>query len=256
MKNYRLFLIDLDGTIYRGQDTIASGVCFVQRLKEKQKDFLFLTNNTTRTPAMVVKKLAYHGVQTDPQHIYTPSMATSSYLLKKIKRPVKVFLIGQAGLFSEILSHPEFIYDEVDPDYVIVGMDTDLTYHKVRLAATAIRNGAQFICTNADMNLPSGQELLPGNGSQCAMIAAASGKKPFVVGKPEALIVNMALAKCQAQAEETLIVGDNYDTDILAGIHAQVDQLLVLTGVTKRQDLSNKLQPTIVVDNLDEVEIS
>lgn len=256
MKKYKLYLIDLDGTIYRGKDTISSGVRFVKRLEKHHLDYLFLTNNTTRTPQMVVKKLRYHGVYTNENCIYTPSMATASYLLQKITRPVKVFIIGQAGLYSEILSHPELRYDEVSPDYVIVGMDTDLTYHKIRLAVTAIRNGAKFICTNADLNLPAGNELLPGNGSQCAMITAASGQKPFVVGKPEKLIIEKALELKGCRAKDALIIGDNYDTDILAGINANVDQLLTLTGVTKESDLNGKRLPTCIVNNLDEVDFN
>lgn len=255
MKDYRLYLIDLDGTIYRGHDTIASGVDFVHRLQEQGKSYLFLTNNTTRTPEMVVKKLAGHGVETDCEHIYTPSMATVSYLLSRDpKRPLKVFLIGQVGLFSEILKYSEFSYSEVDPDYVIVGMDTDLTFHKVRVATTAIRRGAKFIGTNADLNLPAGNELLPGNGSQCAMIAAASGQSPLFIGKPEALIVDMALNRCHCKRQDALIVGDNYDTDIKAGFNAKVDQLLVLTGVTQRKDLAGARPATYVCNSLDEVQ--
>lgn len=254
MKDYRLFLIDLDGTIYRGPDTIESGVRFVKRLNRLHKDYLFLTNNTTRTPGMVVRKLAGHGLKTDIAHVYTPSMATASYLLAAAPyKKIKVYIIGQIGLFSEILSHDRFELDDQKPDYVIVGMDTDLTYHKVRVASTAIRRGAKFISTNADLNLPSGNELLPGNGSQCAMIAASSGQKPLVIGKPEALIVNYALKKMRTDKTDAILVGDNYKTDIVAGFNAHVDQLLVLSGVTQRADLQGKKKPTITVDSLDQV---
>lgn len=256
MKDYQAYLIDLDGTIYRGEDTIESGVRFVKRLIQKGKDYLFLTNNTTRTPQMVVDKLKGHGIVTDKDHVYTPSMATAEYLLShNPKRPIGVYIIGQIGLWTEILQRPEFEYREDQPDYVIVGMDTDLTYNKVRVATRAIRNGAKFIGTNADLNLPLGDELIPGNGSQCAMIAAASGQEPFYIGKPEAIIVDMALKKINRQKSESLIVGDNYQTDISAGFNSQVDQLLTLTGVTQRADLQDKLQPTIVVNDLDEYEL-
>lgn len=254
MKDYRLFLIDLDGTIYRGKETVASGVRFVHRLDQAQKNYLFLTNNTTRTPQMVVDKLRGHGVITDSKHIYTPSMATVSYILshRKTRAKIGVYIIGEIGLWSELLNHPAFEIREHHPDYVIVGMDTDLTYHKVRVATKAIREGAVFIGTNADMNLPLGNELIPGNGSQCAMIEAASGQKPIYIGKPAAIIVNMALKKLGFTKQESVLVGDNYDTDIKAGFNSHVDQILTLTGVTRRTELAGKKPPTIVVNNLDE----
>lgn len=254
MKDYRLFLIDLDGTIYRGKETVASGVRFVHRLDQAKKNYLFLTNNTTRTPQMVVDKLRGHGVITDCHHIYTPSMATASYILSHRQKQGKigVYIIGEIGLWSELLRHPAFEIREKHPDYVIVGMDTDLTYHKVRVATKAIRDGAVFIGTNADMNLPLGNELIPGNGSQCAMIEAASGRKPTYIGKPSAIIVDMALKKWGFSKQESVLVGDNYDTDIKAGFNSQVDQILTLTGVTRKPELTGKKQPTVVVSNLDE----
>lgn len=256
MKDYQAFLIDLDGTVYRGKDTIKSGVRFVHRLIEQKKEYLFLTNNTTRTPQMVVDKLKGHGIETDIDHVYTPSMATVSYILSKNhQKKIGVYIIGQIGLWSEVLKHPEFEIDEKHPDYVIVGMDTDLTYHKVTVASQAIRKGAIFIGTNADMNLPTGDELIPGNGSQCAFVAAASGVKPFYIGKPESIIVNMALEKIGYSKSDSLLVGDNYDTDIKAGFNSNVDQLLTLTGVTQKDDLQNKRQPSFVVNNLDEFEL-
>ncbi|MGQ5709933.1 TIGR01457 family HAD-type hydrolase [Lactobacillus sp. PSON] len=258
MNDYKLYLIDLDGTVYRGDETIASGVNFVHRLQQKGKDYLFLTNNTTRTLEMVVEKLAKHGIVTDTDHVYTPSMATATYILNKHPHDKKigVYIIGEIGLKSELLSqHPEFELNEENPEYVIVGMDTDLTYHKVRVATRAIRNGATFIGTNADLNLPLGDELIPGNGSQCEFIAAATGQRPFYIGKPEPIIVDMALNLTGHTSEETLIVGDNYNTDIRAGFNSDVDQMLTLTGVTTKEDINGKRQPTILVNNLDEYKI-
>lgn len=257
MKDYRLFLIDLDGTIYRGQDTIASGVRFIKRLESLEKDYLFLTNNTTRTPQMVVEKLAKHGINTDISHIYTPCMATTSYILSQAKenKKIGVYLIGQVGLWSEFFKHPEFELNPNDPAYVVVGMDTDLTYHKVQIATNAIRKGAIFIGTNADLNLPSEKGLLPGNGSQCAMIAAASGCEPIYIGKPAKIIVELLLKQRNCLKEDALIIGDNYETDIKAGFNSQVDQLLVLTGITKKVDIQGKRQPTLIVNNLDEIKL-
>lgn len=256
MKDYQIFLIDLDGTIYRGDQTVASGVRFVHRLIQAHKDYLFLTNNTTRTPQMVVDKLKGHGVITDPAHVYTPSMATVSYILAHDHRhQIGVYIIGEIGLWSEILKQPQFELNEKDPAYVIVGMDKDMTYHKVRVASRAIRQGATFIGTNADLNLPLGDELIPGAGSQCVMVAAASGQQPLYIGKPSPIIVKMALAKTGYKKSQALLVGDNYNTDIKAGFNSDVDQLLTLTGVTQKKELRNCRQPTILVNNLDEFKL-
>lgn len=251
---YKIFLLDLDGTIYRGSDTINSGVRFVKRLDKLGLKYLFLTNNTTRTPQMVVDKLKGHGIETTADKIYTPCMATASYMIDNNpeKKHIGVYIIGQVGLWSEILNRPEFYYDEESPDYVIVGMDTDLTYHKVSVATNCIRNGATFIGTNADRNLPSGNKLYPGNGSLCAMVEIASGQKPIFIGKPESIIVKNALDLVGYTSDEALIVGDNYPTDIMAGFNSNVDTLLTLTGVTTKEYLVGKRQPTYVVDNLDQ----
>ena len=254
MKQYGGYLIDLDGTVYRGSDTVASGVRFVKRVQQAGTKCIFLTNNTTRTPEMVVAKLKGHGVETDIDHVYTPSLASVAYLRAQNpdKQKIRVYLIGQTGLFSAFQNDPHFYITDQDPDYVVVGMDTDLTYHKLRVATRAIRSGAGFIGTNADMNLPLGDELVPGNGSQCAMLTAATGQDPLYIGKPSPIIVDMALARYGLKKEETLIVGDNYQTDICAGLNSGVDSLLTLTGITQRADIADAKQPTYVVESLDE----
>ena len=203
---------------------------------------------------MVVDKLKTHGITTDVAHVYTPCLACMSYLEQHYpqQKPYHVYLIGQIGLKSAFWENTHFLIDDQKPDFVIVGMDTDLTYHKIRVAVKAIRQGARFIGTNADLNLPIADELLPGNGSQCAMIAAATGVKPFYIGKPSSVIIDMALQKFHFSKDETLIVGDNYQTDIQAGINSHVDTLLTLTGVTRRSELVGKTAPTHIVDDLSE----
>lgn len=254
MKDYKAYLIDLDGTIYRGDQTIQSGVDFVDQVVKKKKDYLFLTNNTTRTPKMVVEKLKKHGITTDESHVYTPSMATASYILQHDRNErIGVYIIGEIGLFKELLQHDRIELEEISPDYVIVGLDYDLTYNKIRIATKAIRKGATFIGTNADVNIPIGSELAPGNGAQCQMIAIASGQIPLYIGKPEAIIVDKALSLLNCKPENAVIVGDNYNTDIKAGFNSGVDQILTLTGITDRSYLEGKRKPTYVVNNLDEL---
>ena len=185
-------------------------------------------------------------------------MATESFLLAQNPGAAKipVYIIGQIGLVQGLLKNERFYYDDRNPKYVIVGMDTDLTYHKIRVATRSIRGGATFIGTNADKNLPSGDELLPGNGALCTMIEVATGVKPTYIGKPSSIIVSSALKMLNAQSQDAILVGDNYDTDIMAGINCGIDSLLTMTGVTTKEQLDEKdKQPTYVVENLDEWEL-
>lgn len=255
MKKYSCYLIDLDGTIYRGPQTIESGVKFIHRLDQENIPYLFLTNNTTRTPKMVIKKLQKHGIDTDIEHIYTPVLATETYIIEHNPKGqrIPIYIIGQTGLWQGLLNNPRFYIDDQNPKYVVVGMDTDLTYHKIRVATRAIRDGAIFIGTNSDKVLPDGDELLPGNGSLCRMIETATDSKPKFIGKPAAYIVDYALKLMKTNKEDALIVGDNYDTDIKAGINSNLDSLITLTGVTTREELKlKKIQPTYTVNNLSE----
>lgn len=254
MKQYGAYLIDLDGTIYRGKEKIESGVRFVKRLQEKKIPYLFLTNNTTRTPEMAVTNLKKHGVETDVSHIYTPVLATKTYLkeLNPDLAKIPVYLIGQQGVMEGIISDSHFYLEEQNPKYVIVGMDTDLTYKKIRTACRAIRNGAIFVSTNADKVLPTANELLPGNGSQCKMIEVATGQKPVYIGKPANPIIKYALKLLQMDKDDVVMVGDNYNTDIMAGINNGLDTILTLTGVTSLEEVKQEqIQPTHIVDNLD-----
>lgn len=181
-------------------------------------------------------------------------MATASYILEKeAKRPIGVYIIGQIGLWKEILDRPEFYYDEENPDYVIVGMDTDLTYHKLMVATRCIHRGAVFIGTNSDQNLPVGKELRPGNGSICAALEVASrAKAPFYRQAGSHYCQPRPWTWLGSRRKRPWIVGDNYPTDIMAGINSGVDTLLTLTGVTQKADLAGLTPPTYLVNDLDE----
>lgn len=133
---------------------------------------------------MVVDKLGKHGVNTDVTHIYTPSMATAEYIQNQDIENPRVYIIGEVGLYRSLLDSG-CIYDPISPDYVVVGMDQDLTYNKVKKATLLISNGAKFIGTNADTNLPSHEGLIPGAGTILKMVETATGQKPVVMGKPE-----------------------------------------------------------------------
>lgn len=253
-KQYRGYLIDLDGTVYRGTESIPEATDFIKRLQDAEIPYLFLTNNTTRTRQMVVDKLAGHGITATVDQIYTPSLATRDYLLDKAdtKKPLSVYIVGEIGLYQALLQ-AGFVLDNEHPDYVVVGLDNDLTYDKVKKAVLAIRSGSNFIGTNADKNLPNEEGLVPGSGSVIAFVEAAVQKKALYIGKPERIIVDMALKQLDVARDDVILVGDNYDTDIKAGINSALDSLLVYTGVsTKKQVAQQPIKPNYEINDLTE----
>lgn len=259
MSKYKGYLIDLDGTIYRGNERIPAAKRFVERLKAANIPFLFLTNNTTRTPETVCAFLAdKHDIHVTPDQVYTPSLATASYLLSENDGDVSdksIYIIGEIGLKKAILS-TGIKMNELDPDYVVVGLDYDVTYHKFELATLAIQRGAMFIGTNEDTNLPNERGQVPGAGSVIALVERSTQQEAFYIGKPRRPIMDAALAKMGLAAEDVAMVGDNYNTDIKAGINAGTGTLLVYTGIsTKEQVARQEIQPTDQVDSLDDWEV-
>lgn len=249
MTSYKGYLIDLDGTMYMGKEKIPSAVQFVKRLKDKGIPYLFVTNNSTATKEMVAERLQNFGVPATPDHILTTSMATAQYIKQKNQHGT-VYYIGEEGL-KQALNEAGILYEEENPDFVVVGMDRDITYEKLAKACLAVRKGATFISTNPDRSLPTERGFLPGNGSLTSVVTVSTRIDPIFIGKPEAIIVEQALAKISLAKEEVLLVGDNYDTDILAGIHAGVDTLLVYTGVTTKDMLQSvEEKPTYEVKSL------
>lgn len=259
MKSYSAYLIDLDGTIYRGSDRIPAAKRFVERLQAKEIPFLFLTNNTTKTPAAVVENLSKnHDIHVQANQIYTPSLATVSYLKARNGGDLSgksAYIIGEIGLKSALLGAGMQLAEN-NPDYTVVGLDYDVTYHKFEVATLAIHAGSTFIGTNADTNLPNERGLVPGAGSVISLVEHATQQKATYIGKPEAIIVNAALAVLGQEAEHAIMVGDNYETDIRAGINAGVDSLLVYTGISTPEVVAQKeIQPTYQVNSLDEWEV-
>lgn len=252
MLKYQGYIIDLDGTIYLGKKEIPAGRRFIERLQKEKIPFVFLTNNTTKTPKVVQKRLAKEfSIFVEEKQVYTATLATVEYLQADNKGK-KVYIIGEAGL-KEALFAAGFIYEENEPDYVVVALDTDLTYEKVVKATLAIQKGAKFIGTNADKNIPTERGLLPGAGSVVDFVESATQVKPVMIGKPEGIIMDKVLHHLGLSKEEVLMVGDNYLTDITGGIQYGMDTLLVTTGFTPKSEIPNlPVPPTYVLSSLDE----
>src|SRR5574342_96014 len=251
MKKYKGYLIDLDGTMYRGSERIEAASDFVKRLIEAEIPYLFVTNNSSRTPAQVAEKLRSFDIPTTEEQVFTTSQATANYIYEQ-KPDATVYVIGEEGIQTAI-EEKGLQFAGEDADFVVSGIDRGITYEKLAVGCLAVRNGATFISTNGDIAIPTERGLLPGNGSLTSVISVSTQTKPIFIGKPESVIMEQALKVLGTTKEETLMVGDNYDTDILAGMNAGMDTLLVHTGVTSVEKLTEyDVQPTHVVHSLTE----
>lgn len=249
---YKGYLLDLDGTIYLGDEVIPAGKRFVERLQEKQIPHLFVTNNSTRLPQAVCDKLAKMDIHIDEKNVYTSSMATADYM-DHLNRGKKVYIIGEEGLRKPIIEEHGYVWDEENPDYVVVGLDQTLDYNKLSTATLAIQKGAYFIGTNPDKNIPTHRGMLPSAGPIIAFLEVATGKKADIVGKPNKIMMDQAVEHLHLPKAEVAMVGDNYETDILAGINNDIPSILVLSGFTKKEDIPHlPKQPTHIVDSLDD----
>lgn len=250
MKSYKGYLLDLDGTIYRGNEAVPGAASFIDYLNHEKIPYLFLTNNSSAGAQHVAERLVAMGIKAKAEDVYTTSMATATYLREQAPAGTRVYVIGEAGL-REQLTEAGYVITEEDPAYVIVGIDRAFTYEKLTIAARAIRAGATFLATNADAALPTEAGLFPGNGSLVAAVSVASASKPIVIGKPEAIIVRYALEQLGTTAADTLIVGDNLYTDIEAGANSGLDSLLVLTGYSTREEAGkHHAAPTHISEDL------
>ncbi|HER9690611.1 TPA: TIGR01457 family HAD-type hydrolase [Streptococcus pyogenes] len=250
--SYKGYLIDLDGTIYQGKNRIPAGERFIKRLQEKGIPYLLVTNNTTRTPEMVQSMLAKQfNVETGIETIYTATMATVDYM-NDMNRGKTAYVIGETGLKSAIAA-AGYIEELENPAYVVVGLDSQVTYEMLAIATLAIQKGALFIGTNPDLNIPTERGLMPGAGALNALLEAATRVKPVFIGKPNAIIMNKSLEVLGIQRSEAVMVGDNYLTDIMAGIQNDIATILVTTGFTRPEEVPTlPIQPDHVLSSLDE----
>jgi len=251
VKTYEGYLIDLDGTMYRGTECIAEAREFVKELHRRHLPYLFVTNNSSRTPAQVAEKLQSFDIPATEQQVFTTSQATANYIFEQ-KPDASVYVIGEDGI-REALKEKGFTFAKEDAEFVVMGIDRSITYEKLAIACLAVRNGATFISTNGDIAIPTERGLLPGNGSLTSVVSVSTQVQPIFIGKPEKIIMEQALKVLGVPREKTLMIGDYYDTDIKAGMNAGMDTLLVHTGVTTKELLATYAeQPTYTVDSLKE----
>lgn len=252
MTKYKGYLIDLDGTMYLGTDIIPGAPEFIDRLNAANIPYLFVTNNSSRTPKQVADKLVKMGIHTTPENVFTTSRATAQFIHDE-KPGASVYVIGEDGILEALTDKGLEVVTHENPDYVVTGIDRGLTYEKLAGACLSVRNGARFISTNGDIAIPTERGFLPGNGSLTSVVAVSTETQPVFIGKPEPVIMEQALAVLGTTKEETIMVGDYYDTDIRAGIGIGIDTLLVYTGVTQPDHLDRyDIKPTHTSRNLNE----
>ncbi len=246
-------LIDLDGTLYKGNNKINGADVFIDRLRGLDLPFQFVTNNSSRTPESVADHLTQMGIDADSSEVYTAAQAAAQYLIED-DQGKSVFMIGEQGLECALVEAGFKITDEM-PDYVVQGIDRQFNYAKLKQAVQSIQAGAKSILTNPDLLLPSDNGLIPGAGSISAAIEAGSGVKPVVIGKPSSIITGYAIKRLNLAPDQIWMVGDNMMTDIGAGKSAGCKTALVLTGVATKANLEAQIQkagfePDVVCDDL------
>ncbi|GAC1363228.1 MAG: HAD-IIA family hydrolase [Herpetosiphon sp.] len=248
----RNYLIDMDGVLVRGNAPIAGATAFIEQLVERQFKFLILTNNSIYTPRDLQLRLQRSGLDVPDGHIYTSAMATARFLHSQ--RPGgTAYVIGEAGLTSA-LHEAGFRLTDQEPEYVVLGETITYSFERITQAVRLVAAGARFIATNRDVAGPSETGLVPATGAVAALISAATGVKPFFIGKPNALMMRTALNTIDAHSEDSVMVGDNMDTDIVAGIESGMETILVLTGVTRRDGVNRyPYLPTQIVESVADI---
>ncbi|WP_314406525.1 TIGR01457 family HAD-type hydrolase [uncultured Gemella sp.] len=251
IKSYKLYLIDLDGTIYNGEKKIKYAKEFVDYLNENNVDYLFLTNNSTKQPREVAEHLKKFDIETTQEHVFTSSDATKIYLESKGYK--NLYIIGENGLKNtlSIFNHKN---TEEDVEAVVVGLDRELTYDKLAIATKAILNGAELIGTNPDTLLPTAHGFVPSNGGQVKYLEYATSTIATFIGKPSRIIMESAIKLFNYSKNQIVMIGDNYDTDIMSGINSGIDTIHVQTGVTSLEDIDKKeKKPTYSIENLNKL---
>ncbi|NNM55349.1 MAG: HAD family hydrolase [Spirochaetales bacterium] len=246
----KAILSDMDGVLYRGKTLLPGAASFVNRLHEHKIPFLFLTNNSEQTATDLVKRLASLGLTgLQEENFLTSAMATARFLASQ-KPAAGCYVIGGSGLVNE-LKKEGLTITETQPDYVVVGKTAEFDYAMLRTAARLIARGAKFIGTNPDLIDPIEEGFEPAAGSLLAALTAATGKKPYIIGKPNALMMLIARKILASHASTTVMIGDRMDTDIVAGLEAGMTTCLVLSGVSTRHSLDEfPYKPDYIFESL------
>lgn len=244
-------ILDMDGVLYRGNTLIDGVPAFLESLDRARIHYTMATNNSTNTPEQYVNKLAVMGIEIPASAIVTSGVATATYLRATYPRGTSIYLLGMEALREAVFADGFFEPADRNAQVVVSGAHFELRYEFLKTASLAIRNGATYVATNADKTFPSEEGLIPGAGAIVAALTAATDVDPIVIGKPSPEMVESCLRIMGTDASTSLMIGDRLDTDILAGQRAGIQSLLVLTGVSTREDVARTgIHPDFIVNRL------
>ncbi len=246
------FICDMDGVIYHGNKVLEGVPEFVNWMINGGKKFVFLTNSPEKTPHELSMKLKRMGLDVSADHFYTSAMATAAFLHSQ-NAECTAYVIGEAAL-SKALYDQGIYMNDVNPEYVVVGETRTYSFEKIEKAIELVNKGAKLIGTNPDITGPTEKGVMPATGALISPIEIATGKKAYFIGKPNPFMLRHGLKKLDCHSEEIAFIGDRMDTDIIAGIETNVDTVLVLSGVTKEEDIDKfPYRPKYVLSGVGEI---
>ena len=242
----KYFIVDLDGTFYRGDEPIPGAADCLRRIVETGRDYCFFSNNSSHSTAQICVRLARMGFPTPPEKVLLSSGVSAEYIRRRYPGKT-VFLLGNANLY-EIIRQAGIPVVQNDPDIVLAGFDTDMTYTRMSDACRFLARGAVFLATHADLNCSTPDGFIPDAGAIQAMLIASTGRQPTVLGKPMPPTMEYLTRKLHCRREELAFIGDRLETDIRIGLDNGVPAILVMSGVTDAQTLrESAIRPTLVL---------
>jgi NagD protein len=252
MQSYQNYLMDMDGVLVRGRTAIPGAGEFIARLNAQSIPYLVLTNNPIYTPRDLAHRLNTVGLNVPEDRIFTSALATARFLQAQLPNG-KAYVIGESGL-TDAIHRIGYVITDHDPDYVVLGETHGYNYTNITSAVRLVSAGARFVATNPDASGPSEGGIVPACGAMAALIEKATGVAPFFVGKPNPLMMRSALNYLGVHSEDTVMIGDRMDTDIVSGVNSGVETILVLTGVTQREEIERyPYRPTAVAASIADV---
>ncbi len=254
MENPKNYITDMDGVLVRGMSLIPGADRFIQMLQERGIPYLVLTNNPMYTPRDLAHRLAAIGLEVPEERIFSSAMA-AAYFLDSQRPDGTAYVIGDSGL-TEAIHRVGYVITDMNPDYVVLGETTTYNYEMLTKAIRLINAGSRFVATNPDVSGPSETGVVPACGAVAALIESATGKAPFFVGKPNPLMMRTALNFLGVHSEDTMMIGDRMDTDIVAGVESGLMTALVLSGVTQREDIDMyPYRPNLVLESIADLQL-
>lgn len=249
IRDKKAFICDMDGVIYHGNRLLPGVREFIEWLQAEDKKYLFLTNSSERSQIELMLKMRRMGMEIDADHFYTSALATAGFLASQVPHGT-AYVIGEAGLINALYD-VGYSMNDINPDYVVVGESKTYNYETVIRAVSLVINGARLLGTNPDTTGPTEDGIVPATGSLILPISKTAGVEPYFIGKPNPVMMRQALKRLECKREDTAIIGDRMDTDIVSGIESGIDTVLVLSGVSNKDTPARfAYRPRLVLDSV------